>query len=96
MEGIGEEAARGSRGVERDSQRGRLGSECNRRALTRAVLGAEAGEPEVREHPEKRCRKSEVGGVKYAFNRATAGWSLGPSLLHPQPQTLAMVLPPAL
>lgn len=82
----------GRRGLSEEA----AGSECNRRAWTRAVLGAEAGEPGVREHPEKRCHESEVGGVKDAFKRATAGWSLGPSLLHPQPQTLAMFLPPAL
>lgn len=60
---------RGPRGVERDSRRGRLGSECNRRAWTRAVLRAEAGEPRVSKHPEKRCCESEVGGVQLRHSR---------------------------
>ena len=84
----------GGPGVKWDSGRRRLGSQCNRRAGTRAVIGAEADEPGARELPERGCHDGGVGGVKAEFNRATAAWPLGPSFLHPPPKTLAIVPPP--
>lgn len=76
----------------RGLERGRLGSESVRRAEASGVLGAET-EAEDRGSGERVLGVVGVGGREGRVQLLNSGWPVGPSSLHPQPKTLALVPP---